>query len=559
MLEKPLRPMLLPSNFHPLFRIALYLSKPRIERPVSLTLEEKLFFVAQIAEAEAEAEDVVIEEGSEGIGSRLGILTEKISFLKNVITPIRGVPEEVLSLIFQWYCNGASSASVEFNLDDDSSRTDLGRCLSRTTLTSVCAAWRRAAHAMPELWCNLHLNLLHQKSRDLPSVLSASDAEMVKEYLSRSGLLPLNLNIQLPYSASTEVVKALLPFCPRIQSLTLAAPLTTIIALLKPSSPSLPMLERLNLSLTSVNKPFLAFFPRKIHNLFGSNQLKSLHIVEADSLYSLADALVLPSPPRLETLSVNFYYARINPMVYTNIIIANSSSLVHVQIRFPLGVESASQNDNESVAITLPALRSLHLTSFFDFACDKALIRSITAPQLEALRIYRHSYSGENVSSLMRELGRFQQRSHAPLRSLGLFYLRCDSIGDSLSRGPAEEVIRVFELFPTIETLIMDSSHFNVTPLVKSLALTTEDSQILLPKLQKLELELNSRYCGNENLTEVMDMIQSRFLCSEQESSRFQDVRLIFTGYSPRHPLDEDLRKLEGEVEGFRIIRKAQK
>ncbi|KAE9382448.1 hypothetical protein BT96DRAFT_952176 [Gymnopus androsaceus JB14] len=220
-----------------------YLPQRHIETPTSLRPDEVECIRAQFSEAEG---------GSAGLKERRETTVSRIDLSnnqENVVASIRGVPMEILSLIFQWCCTDRWCNGREEDEDEDDifpASRNVGR-LSRTTLTSVCVAWRRAVHDTPELWRNLHLDL---KRSDLtPNFPSGFQAGiMVGAYLSHSGALSLSLQIQLDVlSTSTEVIETILPLCPRIRSLKLAGPLIPFIPLFRASS-SLPKLEEIFLA-----------------------------------------------------------------------------------------------------------------------------------------------------------------------------------------------------------------------------------------------------------------------------------------------------------------------
>ncbi|KAE9382690.1 hypothetical protein BT96DRAFT_772510, partial [Gymnopus androsaceus JB14] len=58
----------------------------------------------------------------------------EISSLRNVLSPVRRVPLEILSEIFQLSCDPFDASRYIF------------------TICTVCVAWRKAAHGTPRLW-----------------------------------------------------------------------------------------------------------------------------------------------------------------------------------------------------------------------------------------------------------------------------------------------------------------------------------------------------------------------------------------------------------------------
>ncbi|KAF9036002.1 hypothetical protein BDP27DRAFT_1245452, partial [Rhodocollybia butyracea] len=71
----------------------------------------------------------------------------RIASLQNILTPICRMPLEIVSEIFMVYCSINHMYRWRGGVHQ-------GTC-TRIILTSVCAAWRNAALATPELWSEL--------------------------------------------------------------------------------------------------------------------------------------------------------------------------------------------------------------------------------------------------------------------------------------------------------------------------------------------------------------------------------------------------------------------
>ncbi|KAE9400026.1 hypothetical protein BT96DRAFT_673971 [Gymnopus androsaceus JB14] len=158
-------------------------------------------------------------------------------------------------------------------------------------MTSVCTAWRKAAHATPTLWCDLRLRLKQPKYADSEACRIRGpfpdefEGDMVTAYLSRSWSLPLHVVIELDNECrSSEIIEAILPFCSRIQHLCLNVHITAAIPFLQAPSSTLPALKSLSLSVELIlpedgDNPFpdedivearmAFFFSDKIQNLLG--------------------------------------------------------------------------------------------------------------------------------------------------------------------------------------------------------------------------------------------------------------------------------------------------
>lgn len=138
----------------------------------------------------SQAEIVVrtIKIRADGLGAQISELAlqkdtklVEITSLRNVLAPVRRLPLEILSEVFKFSrdseCSWVRGVIVRRNYD-----------LVRRTfiLTSVCAAWRKAAYATPRLWSRLSISMKH---------LLGSDMEWVHDWITRSQGVPLDLNL----------------------------------------------------------------------------------------------------------------------------------------------------------------------------------------------------------------------------------------------------------------------------------------------------------------------------------------------------------------------------
>ncbi|KAE9410204.1 hypothetical protein BT96DRAFT_789842, partial [Gymnopus androsaceus JB14] len=67
----------------------------------------------------------------------------EIASFQNMLSPVRRIPVEILSEIFELACT------------PDNRYRHANRVLYMHNLSSVCAAWRKVAHATPRLWSKL--------------------------------------------------------------------------------------------------------------------------------------------------------------------------------------------------------------------------------------------------------------------------------------------------------------------------------------------------------------------------------------------------------------------
>ncbi|KAF9066383.1 hypothetical protein BDP27DRAFT_1227612, partial [Rhodocollybia butyracea] len=97
-----------------------------------------------------------------------------------LLSPIRKLPNELLSRIFQSVCQQKSNEiTSSFNIT----------CLPTMAISLVCFRWRELALSSPSLWANL---MVQVSSR--PDV-QTNPTETVARYLERSGNCPLTLTL----------------------------------------------------------------------------------------------------------------------------------------------------------------------------------------------------------------------------------------------------------------------------------------------------------------------------------------------------------------------------
>ncbi|KAE9405926.1 hypothetical protein BT96DRAFT_811528, partial [Gymnopus androsaceus JB14] len=125
--------------------MAQYLQS-RIEDPIWLEPNEISFLQTRISEEEALVQ--TLESRIDELRVQISELTcqkdaklVEIASLRNVLAPVRRVPLEILTEIFELSCIPKYGPLYDSDLVPD-----------MFMLTSVCAAWRKASHTTPHLW-----------------------------------------------------------------------------------------------------------------------------------------------------------------------------------------------------------------------------------------------------------------------------------------------------------------------------------------------------------------------------------------------------------------------
>ncbi|KAE9404443.1 hypothetical protein BT96DRAFT_1072042 [Gymnopus androsaceus JB14] len=157
--------------------MAQYLQS-RIEDPIWLEPNDASFLRTRISEEEVLVE--TFESQMDELRSQISELTlqkdaklVEIASLQNVLAPVRRVPLEILTEIFDLVTKGPQWEIVSHLF----------------ILSSVCVAWRKAAHAIPRLWSTLHI--------DMDTHFLGSDYTWVNGWFTHSQMVPVDLNFYM--------------------------------------------------------------------------------------------------------------------------------------------------------------------------------------------------------------------------------------------------------------------------------------------------------------------------------------------------------------------------
>ncbi|KAE9386716.1 hypothetical protein BT96DRAFT_512890 [Gymnopus androsaceus JB14] len=163
--------------------MAQYLSLRRIEGPISLTPAEIFFLRHQLSETEdqkAVLEKEIKSFDSDDLEIQLldiqkNVKEKAITSLRNVLSPIRRIPPEILFKILQFSCLP----------EDGMYKADCEVTRRTFTISGVCVAWRKAAHANPLMWTEICIDFEEVKKDRL-------FMELMDQWMARSRGLPLD-------------------------------------------------------------------------------------------------------------------------------------------------------------------------------------------------------------------------------------------------------------------------------------------------------------------------------------------------------------------------------
>lgn len=393
----------------------------------------------------------------------------EIASLHNLIAPVRRLPPEILSEIFQLSLN-------------QKSLPDTGIVCRMFTLTGICVAWRNVIQATPQLWSRLSISV---KKHFL-----GSDLGWVHDWITRCQGIALDLTLDfhlreyellgICMSREKQLLDHILShFGHKIQSLKMEGYPSSFIPLLQGSLPSVEDVSfTIHQSLFDRVQHLVDLFPKKSKVFLGAPRL---HCFEINSIPFLG-LLALPAQQLgffqvYDPLHPGF---ESDPVLYMDILVAplpQCSQLVSLEISLP----SNLQHSTEMNTILLPALRTLIMS----YIPANNILAYVTAPLLEGLMV---CYPGEDLDSLVADMTSFQQRSV----TAGLSFLSLTLPSPNFPENSIFDVITILSLFPTIHALSL-RVNLNLDPLLQAMIYDTiEDSHHhfqLLPNLTDLKMK----------------------------------------------------------------------
>ena len=114
-------------------------------------------------------------------------------------------------------------------------------------LGHICSKWRHVAHGTPKLWTTFSLQI--RKSPKTVEGGRVDHASFAKDWLARAHPYPLRVSLDIDAETLRRIMCAILPSAHRLQILELALPLTHRRPLVDFPAMSMPLLERLKLSI----------------------------------------------------------------------------------------------------------------------------------------------------------------------------------------------------------------------------------------------------------------------------------------------------------------------
>lgn len=362
---------------------------------------------------------------------------------------------------------------------------------------------------------------------------------MMVDWLGRSGSsLPLNVSLRHEYLNSfpfpQDLLPQLLPFCNRLQSLTLVLPLTSLTSVLDKSS--FPLLKKLDLSLKEIDEPDLKpFLGHRFTAFLNAPRLTDVKL-KGGSSYEYSMAIILATIPipaaQLHSLNLKLRHVDSDPRSYLSLL-RSCSTLVECRLLCPAWLRDPSIY---IPPLNFPMLKLLSLEQWEDES-ESRFIQLITVPSLNTLRIDHGDYGGDDASDISEHLINLQARSSAPLSTFELIRVRLML---------TEDILSVLIVFPLLKHLKLYNCNLNTRLLMLRLQLQKNRPPVI-PQLRSLYLfDYEVIPKGSERF--IVDMVESRTTGGNEGNDTLSGRLDVLTMVYCHHQLNDDTIKRLGEM-----------
>ena len=223
---------------------------------------------------------------------------------KSLLSPIRGLPSEILREVFLFYCEAEGGNRITVNYGPG-----LGIQIPAFTLSQVCAHWRGIALSTSGLWSRILVD--SERARE--------SEELIRELLFRSENTPLSLGLYINEKADSPSLSLLFASAHRSRHLRVHSSLYPLPSSAAVIQNNLPLLEELFLCLHPDDDCAFQLFstvpklrtlhlrgitPQRLHHDFPKSQIVSL-TAGCFGLRDVTDAV--ETMPKLESLILEDY------------------------------------------------------------------------------------------------------------------------------------------------------------------------------------------------------------------------------------------------------------
>ncbi|SJL02178.1 uncharacterized protein ARMOST_05504 [Armillaria ostoyae] len=382
-------------------------------------------------------------------------VSQAIREKKRLLSPVRRLPPEVLSLIFLetivFPIKRTPSASESEWWDIELAESPMW------SIEQVCRQWRMVSVSFPELWSYINITITDDNFKED----GYAYVRCLTHQFSRSRLCPLSLSITDISNQSSfdklppPLVTLLLSVASRVRELhlLLSAAIFSTVPAVRLALPSLTKLCLLSTDAEEISR---------YNNLNLFDSAPNLHAVEAMNIRDPVSSFALPwhQITRYKSDHLLDDWADPGPDTYIHLLsIISQPQLVECDLRCEVNCAD-SVFSGKLFPVVCTRLRSLSLSSWAYTSTGVRALHQILdrlmLPALESLRVVcqegHPDLEGEQTFSALR---RVVERSHAPLEVL---YFEHGEVRE-------EDVVAVLRATPALRDLRLVDVNLGVLPL----------------------------------------------------------------------------------------------
>ncbi|KAJ7466184.1 hypothetical protein B0H11DRAFT_2048764 [Mycena galericulata] len=409
--------------------------------------------------------------------------TKSLTALRRILSPIRRLPNELLTEIFL-FCRANSTRSTVSILDVRE---------APMLLSHVAAHWRTVSIGTPMLW-------------DTPcfreSIVSHPKAIYMRSILQRSRHLPTSLAFETfgdsgprAIAGNTDCFQFFTDLGDRVQHISLDLPWRDVMEHIKnpPGCPLFPILASLKVTLEDDG---LEDWPAILDSFRRAPGLRSLTLNASSSPFT-------PTFPWVQLTSLTMFIPIDETTVY---LVLRQCLQLKTCVLFEMSYTGDTQ-DSQPLC-TLDALRSF---SFSPWEADSGkLLEFFSFPKLESLSL---SHCVNMPATVLLDL---RARSHFKLQDLTLCNLPLTT----------EELLEVLRHLLTLQTLVLgNSATYIVDDLLRAFTYSQSHVQsLLLPRLTTLTIRHESMFLTG---SVVADMVESLARHAGDEGAPFPSIHSV--------------------------------
>ncbi|KAK7439532.1 hypothetical protein VKT23_017460 [Stygiomarasmius scandens] len=498
------------------------------------------------------------EEQLKSLKSRGSIMLKKqrIALLQSALAPIRHLPIEILTSIFEAYLDMRLGENTITDKDYDQVHL---YCLPPVLfLSQVCSQWRQVVDNCPTLWKRLRLFL--GKRGGLPPV------ELVRTWLNRSGSLALEIDISKDLFSQGKAsiwdphfLDCLVPFCERWRELKLELDFCMLKSFIERDALNLPLLEVLRIGAGCI-KRF-----RYIRAFQNAPRLRELDISSWGRKQSQWHQRFISSFGHnisfhnLTSLQIHMGRngASGSPSGYLRIL----SRCTKLE-KCSLGIDDFDEHPlslfhfTDVEPVTLASLKELDISFCGDHGSPQ-LLNAFTFPSLRSLSLYVEDPCSPSLAAqrvpILDILLRLQARSRFPLERLEFL-----DMSDSID---TDGMLEFFKVVPSLERVELHNCVVDAHQLTKALVVGKDLKKSLLPKLSYINV---SEY-GEDNIIDhgprdddhIADMVESRCVALSAKKAFHMKLPVFEVEFEifRRHLREDVLDRLEDLEEEWDAVK----